>query len=84
MDKTLEIFSYSACHVYAVNGISAAKKAETSSEPKSRKSSDVLSQIVEKLNQQEKFNKFTYNNNNFGTNTRNRARPRTYTKLWSA
>ena len=24
------------------------------------------------------------NNNNFGTNTRNRARPRTYSKLWSA
>ena len=23
-------------------------------------------------------------NNNFGTNTRNRARPRTYSKLWSA
>ena len=24
-----------------------------------------------------------YNNNNFITNTRNRARPRTYSKLWS-
>ena len=25
-----------------------------------------------------------YNNNNFGTNTRNRARPRTFSKPWSA
>ena len=25
-----------------------------------------------------------YNNNNFGTHTRNRARPRAYSKLWSA
>ena len=27
---------------------------------------------------------FLNNNNNFGTNTRHRARPRTYSKLWSA
>ena len=36
---------------------SVAKKAETSSKPKSRDTSDVLSQILEKLNQQEKVNK---------------------------
>ena len=32
-----------------------------------------------------KYDKISkYNNNNFGTNTRNRARPRTNSKLWSA
>ena len=36
---------------------SVAKKAATSSKSKSRDISDVLSQILEKLNQQETFNK---------------------------